>query len=99
MTQAKTVVVDILDKAYHIACPEGEEFALERAARFLDSKMREIRRSGKVVGTERIAVMAALNMTYELQSMQLKTAKPEAENVDVEAVRTLLTRLDKNLSE
>lgn len=99
MTQAKTVVVEILDKAYHVSCPDGEEFSLERAARLIDSKMREIRRSGKVVGTERIAVMAALNIAHELQTYQLKSSQKEAEDVDVEAVRSLLSRLDNNLSE
>lgn len=64
--QSTTVEVKILDKEYLVACPEEEREALERAARHLDSKMREIRASGKVFGTERIAVMAALNITHEL---------------------------------
>lgn len=64
--QSTTVEVKILDKEYLVACPTEEQEALIRAARHLDSKMREIRNSGKVFGTERIAVMAALNMTHEL---------------------------------
>ena len=64
--QSTTVEVKILDKEYLVACPEEEQEALLRAARHLDSKMREIRASGKVFGTERIAVMAALNITHEL---------------------------------
>jgi len=64
--QSTTVEVKILDKEYLVACPPEEQEALIRAARHLDSKMREIRTSGKVFGTERIAVMAALNMTHEL---------------------------------
>ena len=64
--QSTTVEVKILDKEDLVACPEEEREALERAARHLDSKMREIRASGKVFGTERIAVMAALNITHEL---------------------------------
>ena len=55
--------------AHLVACPEEERDALARAARHLDSKMREIRSSGKVFGTERIAVMAALNITHELLTM------------------------------
>ncbi|MBW4934555.1 cell division protein ZapA [Marinobacter sp. F4206] len=67
MSQSSTTVeVKILDKEYLVACPEEEREALLRAARHLDSKMREIRSSGKVFGTERIAVMAALNITHEL---------------------------------
>lgn len=61
-----TVEVHILDKEYLVACPEDQREELERAARHLDRKMREIRTSGKVFGTERIAVMAALNITHDL---------------------------------
>ena len=70
MTQSQTVTVHILDKDYHIACPASESTNLERAAEYLDKKMRDIRRSGKVIGAERIAVMAALNITHELHSKQ-----------------------------
>jgi len=64
--KSTTVEVRILDKEYLVACPEEERDALIRAARHLDTKMREIRASGKVFGAERIAVMAALNITHEL---------------------------------
>ncbi|NWN89995.1 cell division protein ZapA [Marinobacter adhaerens] len=64
--RSTTVEVRILDKEYLVACPEEEQEALIQAARHLDRKMREIRNSGKVFGTERIAVMAALNITHEL---------------------------------
>jgi cell division protein ZapA len=67
MSQSPTTVeVRILDKEYLVACPPAEQDALRRAAKHLDNKMREIRSSGKVFGTERIAVMAALNITHEL---------------------------------
>ncbi|WP_421859585.1 cell division protein ZapA [Marinobacter salarius] len=64
--QPTTVEVKILDKEYLVACPQEEQEALLRSARHLDTKMREIRASGKVFGTERIAVMAALNITNEM---------------------------------
>ncbi len=70
MTQTQTVTVRILDKDYHIACPVAESDNLERAAEYLDRKMRDIRRSGKVIGAERIAVMAALNITHALHGKQ-----------------------------
>ena len=63
--QPTTVEVKILDKEYLVACPQAEQEALLRS-RHLDTKMREIRASGKVFGTERIAVMAALNITNEM---------------------------------
>ncbi len=66
MSEANTLEVKILEKDYLVACPKDKQATLESAASHLDTKMREIRTSGKVHGTERIAVMAALNITYEL---------------------------------
>jgi cell division protein ZapA len=60
------VSVRILDKEYRVACEESEQDSLVASARFLDEKMREIRGSGRVIGTDRIAVMAALNLANEL---------------------------------
>ena len=60
------VTVRILEKEYHVACPAQEKAALLASAELLNVKMREIRDSGKVVGLDRIAVMAALNMANEL---------------------------------
>lgn len=67
------VSVMILDKEYRIACKSEERETLLETSRFLDNKMREIRTSGKVIGTDRIAVMAALNLAHEL--LQQKTEK------------------------
>jgi cell division protein ZapA len=60
------VSVRILEKEYHITCPMEERSDLLDSAEFLNSKMREIRDTGKVVGLDRIAVIAALNMANEL---------------------------------
>ena len=62
MSSPNTVVVTILEKEYQVSCPEEEVEALTKSARYLDQKMAEIRSSGKVVGLDRIAVMAALNI-------------------------------------
>ena len=58
--------ISILDKEYKIACPPGEQAALLASAEYLDSKMREVRDSGSIIGAERIAVITALNITHEL---------------------------------
>jgi len=63
------VTIHILDKEFRIACPEEEHDALLASAHFLDKKMKEIRDSG-VVGQDRIAIMAALNLTHELLSQK-----------------------------
>ena len=58
--------IKILEKEYQISCPADERKSLVDSAELLNTKMREIRDSGKVVGLDRIAVMAALNMANEL---------------------------------
>lgn len=59
------VSVRIMEKEYVVACPYDERSALLDAAEFLNSRMREIRDTGKVIGMDRIAVMAALNLAHE----------------------------------
>ncbi|HZW26576.1 MAG TPA: cell division protein ZapA [Gallionella sp.] len=62
----KTLDVKILDRELRVACPEDEREELLDAVAYLDKKMREIRDTGKVASVERIALMAALNITHEL---------------------------------
>lgn len=67
----KTLDVKILDRELRIACPEEERGELLDAVAYLDKKMREIHESGKIASVERIALMAALNITHELLSMKV----------------------------
>ena len=101
MTKANTVNVHILDKDYCISCPPSERERLEESARYLHRKMREIRSTGKVIGTERIAVMAALNIAHELlhrghvnsPSVNAPAAPSEPQNAEIQAqIQTLLAR-------
>lgn len=64
------IKVQILGKEYPISCPEDQQHDLLIAARYLDEKMRQIRGTGRVIGAERIAVMAALNIAHELLQAQ-----------------------------
>ncbi len=66
MSKASTFSVTILDKEYQVACPPEQQAELLLSARHLDEQMRAIRSTGKVIGLERIAVMAALNISHEL---------------------------------
>ncbi len=68
---AKTVEVNLLGRTYRVACDDREREALMQAVAYLDGKMNEIRKAGKVMGAERIAVMAALNVAHELLSVRL----------------------------
>ncbi len=67
MTQEpKPLDVNIMGREFKVACTDEERADLVRAVEYLDQKMREIRDAGKVVGIERIAIMAALNISHEL---------------------------------
>lgn len=70
MADTVPVTVKILNKEYRIACPKEEQNALLASADLLNSRMSQLHDSGKVVGTDRIAVMAALNLTHELLQNQ-----------------------------
>jgi cell division protein ZapA len=71
VAEPKTVDVNLLGRSYRVACEDHERDALMQAVAYLDAKMGEIRKNGKVMGTERIAVMAALNVAHELLSLKL----------------------------
>ena len=91
------VAVNILGKEYRISCEPGEEEALIKAARFLDARMKEIRSSGKVIGTDRIAVMAALNIAHELLTRENNA--DAAANTANKRVRALRERIEIALNE
>jgi len=89
MADSNTLKVKILEKEYLVSCPDDQQSALKTAAQHLDTKMREIRVSGKVHGIERIAVMAALNITYDL----LESSR------DVEEDNALLESLENKMEQ
>ena len=70
-SKIKTLDVKILDRELRIACPEEERAELLDAVAYLDKKMREIHETGKIASVERIALMAALNITHELLGMKV----------------------------
>lgn len=89
----ETVTVQILGKEYKLSCPAEERDGLMQASRQLDARMREIK-SGGVIGLERVAVMAALYLSYEL--LQAKSAASK----DVESssrIDRLLSQADEEL--
>jgi len=91
------VSVRILEKEYQVSCPANERTDLLDSAEVLNHKMREIRDSGKVVGLDRIAVMAALNMANELLQTR---AKDEALEDDVGSrIKLLSERVESVLGD
>jgi cell division protein ZapA len=75
MSKPLPINISILDKDYKIACPSGEQPALLASAEYLDSKMREVRDSGSIIGSERIAVITALNIAHELLNSHQQSDK------------------------
>lgn len=91
------VAVSILGKEYRIACEPGTEAELIGAARFLDARMREVRSSGKVIGTDRIAVMVALNLAHEL--LEEKSEQDSAASSANKRIRALRERIEIALND
>lgn len=69
----KGINISIMGKDFAVSCPLHEQEDLLAAARFLDSKMKDIQKSGKIIGAERCAIMAALNISNDLLQLQRDT--------------------------
>jgi len=91
----KGVSVNILDKEYLIACPEDERNSLLSAARMLDKNMRDIHASGKVIGSDRIAVMAGLNIAHDLITQQSGSSNSDSNNSKPNTESRIQTMQDK----
>jgi len=94
--QSAQVSVRILDKEYQVACPASERTNLLDSAEVLNTKMREIRDSGRIVGLDRIAVMAALNMANDL--IQANARDQELEGGISDRLKIISDRVDNVLS-
>jgi cell division protein ZapA len=81
-----------MEKEYVVACPYDERSALLDAAEFLNGRMREIRDTGKVIGMDRIAVMAALNLAHEF--LKIKDRESKLDNGVGHRVRSLRERVE-----
>lgn len=93
------VSVRILEKEYSVACEHDERSALLDSAELLNTKMQEIRSSGKIVGLDRIAVMAALNLANELLQLRNQDSKTTTHSAAITArVRNLRERVDSALA-
>ncbi|HKA39154.1 MAG TPA: cell division protein ZapA [Burkholderiales bacterium] len=68
---AKGLQINVMGREFRVACPENEQKELLEAVDYLNKKMSDIRDNGKVIGLERIAIMAALNIAHELLSTKV----------------------------
>lgn len=93
----ETVFVKILDKEYQVACPREERQALVESAQLLDERMKAIRSTGAIIGLERIAVMAALNLSHELLQARQAGGGSVSSASQADLVR-LNEKLDRSLA-
>ena len=93
--EAAHVTVRILEKEYFVSCPQDERADLLDSAEYLNKKMREIRDTGKVVGADRIAVIAALNMANEL--LRLRKQDAELQGAVTGRVKQMRERVEGSL--
>ena len=91
-----TLTVSIVGKDYQVACPAGEEESLREAAHYLHKLMESIRASGRVVGLDRVAVMAALNVSNEL--LQSKNSRADSQAKVTAQVQKLNDRVADAIS-
>ena len=92
MSDKGALTISLLGREFRVACPEGEERQLQSAADYLNRKLKEVRDTGKVVGNERIAIMAALNIAHEMLSR-----KPGDSTGDSAAVRRRIIAMQETL--
>ncbi len=92
---AKGVTITVMGREFRVAAPDGEERQLLASVEFLNKKMREIRDTGKVVGNERIAIMAALNIAHEhLQKPVGRSTKGPQAEIDVDFARNKISTFE-----
>ena len=96
-TKAKTLDVSIMGRSYRVTCADDEREALLAAVAYVDKKMTEIKAASKVAGTERIAVMAALNIANELLSIKIGSGFDMAELK--RRMNSVQSKLDQALSQ
>jgi len=92
--QAKGINISIMGRDFSVACPPEEQDDLMDAAGYLDKEMKEIQKTGKIIGTERCAIMAALNITNDL--IKLRRATDGQEQVQ-QRLDSLQERIDEVL--
>ena len=92
--KSKTLDVNIMGRTYKVACSDEERNALLSAVAYLDRKMTEIKSAGRVASAERIAVMAALNITHELLS-----SRNNASGFDIDGLRRRMAAMEAALDQ
>lgn len=95
MSTPRNIEINLLGRTFKVACSQEEEPQLLAAAQYLDGKMRDIRENSKVIGVERIAMMAGLNIAHELLARGSASREPEYR----EKIQSLEAILDQALAD
>ena len=93
---SKGVNISIMGRDFSVACPPQEQDDLLEAARYLDKNMKDIQKTGKIIGAERCAIMAALNITNDLLKLQKSTAGQDQVKQRLESLQS---RIDEALQD
>ena len=96
MKNRNSLSIIILDKEYRVACPPDEQDNLQASAKELNKKLTEIKTKGAVIGTERIAIMAALNLCHEMLTGKALQSEHAELNTRIES---LSDKIDSSISE
>lgn len=91
--ESKSLQINVMGRELRVACPEDEQKGLLEAVEYLNRKMQEIKSGGKVIGLERIAIMAALNIAHEFLSTKV------GEGFDIAEIRRRMAGMETVLDE
>lgn len=92
MSEIKQLDVNIMGREFRVGCPVEEEPTLLQAVEMLNQKMQDIRATGKVVGIEKIAIMAALNISHEFLQVRVGGC-----DIDIGAIQRRIKHMDTTI--
>ncbi len=97
MSKIEPLTITIMGKEYRVACPEEEKDNLLASANLLNEKLREIKQQGSVIGTERIAIMVALNMSHEILHNEALATENDDLNQRIDAISERINDSMRNI--
>jgi len=97
VSKTEPLTITIMGKEYRVACPEEEKDNLLASANLLNEKLREIKQQGSVIGTERIAIMVALNMSHEILHNEALTTEHDDINERIDALSERINDSMRNI--
>jgi cell division protein ZapA len=95
VSEKGALTINLMGREFRVGCPEGEERQLLASVDYLNRKLQEVREVGKVVGNERIALMAALNVAHELLSQQRTPAA--SGNIDTSGIKRRIVAMQETV--